>query len=150
MAISFRGTSELSLDAKGRLAMPVRYRETLADFCGGDMVVAIGYAREKYLLVYPRPHWEIYQETLDAWPTYDPDVQMVKRMILGSASDIKMDGNGRILLSPVLRRHAGLEKEVVLIGQNQKFELWNQSTWDETREAMTWSLELAQKLESFG
>jgi len=150
VAISFRGTSELSLDAKGRLAMPVRYRETLVDFCDGDIVVAIDYARDNYLLVYPRPHWEIYQETLESWSTFDPDVQMVKRMILGSATDIKMDGSGRILLSPVLRRHAGLEKQVVLIGQNQKFELWNQSTWDQAREAMSWSLELAQKLESFG
>ena len=149
MAVSFRGASELSLDAKGRLAMPARYRETLVDFCGGDIVVTIDYARDKYLLVYPRPHWEVFQEKLMAWPNFDPDVRMVQRMMLGYATDTKMDGSGRILLTPALRKYAGLEKQVVLIGQNHRFELWNQDTWEETREAVAWSPELAQKLESF-
>ncbi len=148
MAISFRGASELSLDAKGRLAMPVRHRETLLDFCGGDIVVTVDYAREKYLLVYPRPHWEVFQEKLDAWPTFNPDVRMVQRLMLGYATDTKMDGNGRILLTPALRKHAGLEKQVVLIGQNQRFELWDKTTWDETLDAVAWSAELAETLES--
>ena len=136
----FRGVTELSLDAKGRIAMPTRYRERLLDRCAGHMVITIDIA-EKCLAIYPLPEWEDIQQKLDALSSFNPKTAMVKRLLMGNATDVEMDGNGRLLIPTKLRKHANLSKKVVMTGQGKKFELWDEETWDIRSEA--WQAEAA-------
>jgi len=136
----FRGVTEISLDAKGRIAMPTRYRERLLERCGGHLVITIDIA-EKCLAIYPLPEWEDIQQKLDALSSFNPKTAMVKRLLMGNATDVEMDGNGRLLIPTKLRKHANLSKKVVLTGQGKKFELWDEETWDIRSEA--WQAEAA-------
>lgn len=136
----FRGVTELSLDTKGRIAMPTRYRERLLDRCAGHMVITIDIA-EKCLAIYPLPEWEDIQQKLDALSSFNPKTAMVKRLLMGNATDVEMDGNGRILIPTKLRKHANLSKKAVMTGQGKKFELWDEETWDIRSEA--WQAEAA-------
>ncbi len=129
----FRGVAELNLDAKGRMAMPSRYRERLSERCEGQLVATID-TDERCLLLYPLPEWEAIERKLDALPTFNAQARRVQRLLMGHASDIDMDGNGRLLLPPPLRQYAGLEKRIVLIGQGKKFEIWDEGLWQQKRD----------------
>ncbi len=131
----FRGLNQVSLDAKGRLAIPVRYREALAETAEGELVATVD--RDRCLLLYPRPDWEEIERQLAALPSLQPEARAIQRMLLGYASDMQMDGHGRILLSPALRDYAELERKVVMIGQGKKFELWNEERWAEIERRWT-------------
>ena len=135
----FRGVAELSLDAKGRMAMPVRYRETLLESCAGRLVITIDIA-EKCLAIYPLPEWEAIQLKLDALPSLNPKTAMVKRLLMGNATDVEMDANGRLLIPTKLRKHAELDKKAVIAGQGKKFELWDEEAWDKRCQA--WQQEI--------
>lgn len=124
----FRGVTQLSLDAKGRLAMPARYRSGLMSFCEGRLVVTAD--PSKCLLIYPQPAWEPIEQKLNSLSSFDPRTRSLQRLLVGNASDVEMDAAGRILVSPPLRQFAGLSKEVVLVGQGAKFELWDEEQWD--------------------
>ena len=129
----FRGISNLTLDAKGRLAMPARYRERLAETCRGQLVVTID--RDHCLLIYPLPEWEALEERLVRLPSLNPQARELQRLLLGHATEAELDGHSRLLLPPELRGFAGLERDVVLLGLGRKFELWQQANWDARREA---------------
>ncbi len=129
----FRGVTELNLDAKGRMAMPSRYRERLVEKSAGALVVTID-IDERCLLLYPLPEWEVIERKLDALPTLNNKARRVQRLLMGHASDLEMDGAGRILLPPPLRQYAGLDKRVVLIGQGKKFEIWDEGLWQQKRD----------------
>ncbi len=120
--------------------MPTRYRERLVDRCAGQLVITIDIA-EKCLAIYPLPEWEVIQQKLDALSSFNPKTAMVKRLLMGNATDVEMDANGRILIPPKLRKHANLEKKVVMTGQGKKFELWDEETWDSRSEV--WQAEAA-------
>lgn len=130
----FRGVSQLNLDAKGRLAMPARYRDELVASCDGQLVVTVH--PDRCLLVYPRPEWERVEQNLMSRPNLKPAVVRLQRLLVGHASDCDLDGSGRLLLPPPLRRFASLDKQVVLLGQGKKFEVWDQATWDQSCEQM--------------
>jgi len=125
----FRGIAQLSLDSKGRLAVPARYRDVLLERCAGHLVIT-GDA-DRCLLVYPLPEWEVIQQKLEALSNLDPRVRELQRRLIGFAVDTEMDNAGRVLVSPALRQFAQLEKNVVLVGQGRKFELWNQEQWEQ-------------------
>lgn len=125
--------------------MPARYRERLLEQCKGALVVTID-VQEKCLALYPLPEWEIIQAKLDALPSLNPQTAMMKRLLMGNATDVEMDGNGRILVPPTLRKHAGLEKQLVMIGQGKKFELWDGVQWEQ-RSAI-WLEQTAQGMET--
>ena len=129
----FRGVTELNLDAKGRMAMPTRYRERLNERCAGRLVVTID-TDERCLLLYPLPEWEEIEHKLDALPSFNPQARRVQRLLMGHATDVEMDGNGRLLLPTPLRHYASMDKQVVLIGQGKKFELWDAALWNERRD----------------
>ncbi len=129
----FRGVNNLNLDAKGRLAVPTRYRERIADISAGQMVVTID-TDERCLLLYPLPVWEEIERKLDALPSFNKQARRVQRLLIGHATEVEMDGQGRLLLPPPLRSFAALDKQVVLIGQGKKFELWDEQTWNERRD----------------
>lgn len=128
----FRGINNISVDTKGRMAMPARYRERLLDGCGGRLVVTVD--RDHCLLVYPLPEWEIIESKLIALPSLNKQARLLQRLLIGHATELEMDGQGRILLPAMLRDFAGLKKKAVLIGQGKKLEIWDEDTWGENQE----------------
>ena len=122
----FRGSSNLTLDNKGRLVVPARYRDVLLERCAGHLVVTAH--PHGCLLIYPLPEWEIIEQKLEPLATLEEDISDMLRLVNGMANDTQMDAAGRLLVSPELRSYANLEKDVVLTGMGKKFELWNQET----------------------
>lgn len=139
----FRGVSQLALDAKGRLAIPAKHRDALAGRAAGapapepgSLVVTADPSR--CLLVYPRAAWEPIQARLMALSAFNPEIRGLQRLLVGFADDVEIDGSGRILVPPALRQYASLDHHVVLVGQGNKFELWDAAKWaDETARAIT-------------
>ncbi len=125
----FRGASNLSIDAKGRMVLPARYRERLSEICEGQLVVTID-TDQPCLLIYPLPEWEIVEEKINALPGFNKKARLIQRKLIGYATDIEVDANGRMLLSSPLRSYAQLQKKALLIGQGNKFELWDEQLWD--------------------
>lgn len=124
----FTGSTQMALDGKGRLAIPARLRERLAAQCGGHLVVTAD-PTSGCLLLYPYPEWEKVAARLNALPSLDPIAKELKRLVIGSAEEVEADSAGRILISPMLRRFAKLDKSVALVGQGEKFEIWDDPTW---------------------
>lgn len=122
------------MDAKGRLAVPTRYRSLLSEWCEGQLVVTID-TEEKCLLVYPLPEWEKIEDKLQALPSFNEQARRIQRLLVGHATDIDVDSNGRMLLTQPLRDYAQLGKKLVLLGQGNKFELWDEELWNNRREA---------------
>ncbi|WP_419535415.1 division/cell wall cluster transcriptional repressor MraZ [Endozoicomonas sp.] len=129
----FRGVNAINLDAKGRLAIPARYRQVLRDRCDGALVATID-TDEPCLLIYPLDEWELIQQKIEALPSFHPMTRRIQRLLIGHATDVELDGNGRILIPPLLREYAGLEKRSILLGQGKKFELWDELCWNERRD----------------
>ena len=113
--------------------MPTRYRERLAARCDGRLIVTVD--KDKCLLVFPLPDWEELERKLVRLPSMDKAVRRVLRIMVGYATDVEMDANGRILVSRELREFASLEKNAMLIGQGNKVELWDEATWNEKCDA---------------
>lgn len=124
----FRGATLVNLDSKGRLAVPTRYRDTLIGESQGQMVCTID-LHQPCLLLYTLPEWEIIEKKLSRLSSMNPVERRVQRLLLGHASECQMDNAGRLLLANTLRQHAQLTKEVMLVGQFNKFELWDEQTW---------------------
>ena len=129
----FRGISNLNLDAKGRLAIPARYRESIAANASGQVVVTVDHT-DRCLLIYPMNEWNKVEQTLMNMPNMNRRVRNMQRLILGHASEHELDSQGRMLLPAPLREFAGLDKKTVLVGQLNKFELWDADTWFEARD----------------
>jgi MraZ protein len=145
----FRGTTPLSLDSKGRLAIPTRYRDVLQARAGGKLVVTAD--SSACLLVYAAPDWEPIQQKLMSLSSFNPRIRNLQRMLVGRASDVEMDAAGRILVPGTLRKLAGMEKDVMLVGQGGKFELWDSARWDEHQEQAGTSMheDMPPELEGF-
>lgn len=129
----FRGVNTIALDAKGRMAMPTRYRERLMGRCDGQMVVTVD--RDHCLLLYTLPDWEEIERKLVRLPSLNKQARRLQRLLIGHATEVELDANGRILLPSPLRGFASMDKQVVLIGQGNKFELWDETIWNERRES---------------
>jgi transcriptional regulator MraZ len=129
----FRGVQHINMDAKGRLAMPARQREPLLSQCEGQIVVTID-TQTACLAVYPLPEWERIEREIQALPALKPAVKRFQRLVLGYATDIELDGSGRMLLPQSLREYAQLDKKLVLVGQGNKLEIWSEALWLAERE----------------
>jgi MraZ protein len=114
--------------------LPARYRERLIEICQSQMIVTID-TDQPCLLIYPLPEWEQIEEKIEALPSFNPTTRRIQRLLIGHATEIEVDGNGRMLLSNPLREFARLGKKVVLIGQGKKFELWDEALWNERMES---------------
>ncbi len=123
----FRGVSILNLDAKGRLAIPARYREQLQACCASRLVITVD--ADHCLLIYPEPNWVEIERKLERLPSFNPTARKLQRLYIGHAQDVEMDAQGRVLLPPSLRSFASLDKRVALVGQSNKFELWDEDAW---------------------
>ena len=125
----FQGASSLSLDAKGRLSVPTRHRDVLQATASRQLTITKH--PHGCLMVFPRPEWEKFRERIAQLPM---SAQWWKRIFLGNAMDVEMDGTGRVLVSPELRAAAGLVRETMLLGMGDHFELWDKAAY-ETKEA---------------
>lgn len=131
--IMFRGINAVNLDVKGRMAMPMRYRVQLENEVQGRLVVTID-TEEKCLLLYPLPVWEEIEKKIEALPSFNRLTRRIQRLLIGHATEVEFDGNGRILLPPLLREYACLDKKVILVGQGKKFEIWSEKLWGSGRD----------------
>lgn len=130
----FRGISSLNLDPKGRLGLPTKYREPLNTLCGGQLIVTID-TEQQCLLLYPFCEWQLIEEKLSDLPSFNPVARRIQRLLIGHATEVSLDANGRFLLPASLRDYAKLDKKAVLIGQGNKFEIWSETHWQTCREA---------------
>ena len=124
----FRGEFNLSLDVKGRVAIPSRYRDRLSEDCGGKLIATIS-LMHTCLVVYPLPDWQDIEDNLKALPAFDAQAQLIRHLVIGRAADLELDGQGRVLLPQALREFAGLTKRVTMVGQGRNFELWDETAW---------------------
>jgi len=127
------GVSLVSLDAKGRLAIPARHRETLLSAFGHKLVVTL--ESPDHLLIYPEPNWKPVEQRLLALPSGNPTLKRYQRLVLGHAETLEMDAAGRILLPARLRELTSLDKDVALVGMGNRFELWDAAGWDDQTSA---------------
>jgi len=126
---NFLGSHAINMDAKGRIAIPAKVREKLVQLCGGRIVLTANADEDRCLLLYPEPEWELLLPKIKALPNMNKAVQRLHRLILGHAAEMELDSNGRILVPPTLRNHAGLEKKLMLVGLGNKLELWSEERW---------------------
>jgi len=135
----FRGVTLLALDAKGRLAIPGKHRVALGGSSdGSEHTLIVTADPSRCLLVYPRATWEPIQARLMSLSSFKDEIRGLQRLLVGHADEVEMDGAGRVLVPPALRQYAGLEHRVVLVGQGNKFELWDDAKWQEqTARAIT-------------
>jgi len=142
----FRGASSLSLDVKGRLTLPTRHRQDIIDMCNGSMIITVD--PDMCLLLYPREEWLDIEQKIAALPTLNKQSRILQRFLIGHATDVDMDKNGRFLVPPTLRTFAGLDKQIMLIGQGKKFEIWDEARWQQNTQE--WMEEIADKNELIG
>lgn len=126
MGGSFHGAAVITLDAKGRVAIPTRHREALLD---GSKTLVLTAHPDGCVLVYPESAWEPVRTRVDSFPAFHAQASWWKRVLLGFEEHVAPDGSGRILLSGALRQHARLERDVMLVGQGRYFELWDAGLW---------------------
>ena len=129
----FRGVTILNLDAKGRMAVPTKYRDRLQSSAEGQLVVTLDMS-DPCLLIYPVTEWEDIERKLVRLPSLNKQAARLKRLLLGHASEVELDSHGRILLPPALRELVRLEKRIILLGQGNKFEVWDEQTWNDRRD----------------
>ena len=136
----FRGLTSLNLDTKSRLAMPMKYREQLQYLCAARLIITID-TEQDCLLLYPLNEWQVIEKKLAALPSFNNVARRIQRLLIGHATEVELDANGRFILPIVLREYADLKKKIMLVGQGNKFEIWAEAKWRECRD--TW---LAQPL----
>ncbi|ABC32541.1 division/cell wall cluster transcriptional repressor MraZ [Hahella sp. KA22] len=113
--------------------MPTRYRDRIAEISNNQMIATID-TQERCLLIYPLPEWEQIESQIAALPAYNPATRRIQRLLLGHATELEIDGAGRVLLSQPLREYAYLDKKLILLGQGKKFELWDEDHWTKRRD----------------
>ncbi len=129
----FRGVTGVNIDVKGRIVVPTRYRDRLQLDSNGVLVLTID-TEEKCLLLYPVRVWEEIETKLAALPSFNAAARRIQRILIGHATESEIDSHGRILLPPLLREYAGLNKRAMLVGQGKKFELWDEEHWQTRRD----------------
>jgi len=124
--------THLALDAKGRFAIPGKHRIALTGALdGAERTLIVTADPSRCLLIYPRATWEPIQARLMALSSFNEEIRGLQRLLVGHADEVDMDGAGRVLVPPALRQYAALEHRIVLVGQGNKFELWDEAKWNE-------------------
>ena len=124
----FQGSISISLDAKGRINIPAKYRDMLASACDGRVVLTVN-TEDKCAFLYPEPQWQELLPQIEALPSYSKKAVRAKRLLMGHATALEIDGNGRITLPQTIRDYAGFDKKLMLVGQGKKFEIWDEKAW---------------------
>ena len=129
----FRGLSKLNINAGGRIAIPTKYRDEINAEHEGQMILTVDHG-VRCLVLYPMAKWLDTEQALMGLPNLSETVREMKRLILGHATDVEMDGQGRIMVPAPLREYAEIDKKVSMIGQGDKFEIWSDSAWSNGRD----------------
>ncbi len=129
----FRGSDPINMDAKGRMAIPTRYRALLSEICQGELVITID-MKSTCLTLSPLPEWKSFEAKVAALPALDDLGEMLSRFVIGQAKDIQLDANGRILIPSELREYAEIDKKLILVGRTQRLEIWAEDNWNAERE----------------
>jgi MraZ protein len=140
----FRGASKVTLDEKGRMVLPTRQRQRLLERSEGQLVITVD--RDACLLIYPLPDWEVIERKLMSLPALNDRSRRLQRLMVGHATELDLDGQGRVLVPPELRKFASLTRHAMLIGQGTRLELWDEALWNERREFWLKSEETATDL----
>lgn len=134
----FRGLSLGQMDSKGRITVPANYRTLIVEEAGGALVATID-PIDACLLLYPFPQWQVIEEKLESLPTFQPASRRLQRLLIGHATELELDRQGRILLPNLLREYAEIDRSVMLVGQGKRIEIWSESLWEDAR--TTWLAE---------
>ncbi len=129
----FKGFSTISIDDKGRLAIPARHRDQLSTEESSALVLTLN-PWDRCLWLYPSSEWEVIEDKLQGLSDFDRESRRTKQIILGYATDCSLDGQGRVLLPNELRKFALLDKRVAFLGQGNKFEIWDDDIWSAQRD----------------
>jgi len=124
----YRGSSAITMDGKGRITIPTRYRDLLQEECGGQVVCTKDVSQD-CLLMYPVNEWEQIEKKLKNLSDTNPAERRFKRVLLSHVMEGEVDKNGRLLISNTLRKVIGLEKQIMLVGSLNKFEIWDEAVW---------------------
>lgn len=143
----FTGRTALSLDAKGRLAIPARHREKLMVSCGGRVVLT-QYPFDPCLALYSEPEWETIATQVAGLSDSEPAVRKLKRLFLGQAVEMELDGSGRILVPPELRALINLDRKAMLVGVMRRFEIWEESAWIASNDTLDLSGDLPDSIKT--
>jgi len=122
----FQGETAISIDDKGRLAVPTAYRELIASICANRLVLTYNPFEHGCLWLFPQPEWEKVRDQVNALPSVKAVHRNLQMKLVGAAAPLELDGNGRVLLPGSQRAAAGIEKRAVLLGMGAKFELWSE------------------------
>ena len=123
----FRGSSNHTIDPKGRIIIPARFRDTIKTETGNGAMVTV---MDNCLFAYPFETWFEIENKIMSLPTTNAYMRRFRRVFIGEASECKCDRQDRILIPPTLRQYAKLEKEIVLVGSLKHFEIWSKDLWD--------------------
>ena len=129
----FRGFNTIAIDAKGRAAVPARYREQLVLVGSTDLVITLN-PWDRCLWLYPLNEWELIEAKLNALSDFDRQSRRTKQIVRGHATDCSLDAQGRVLIPNDLRQLVELDKRAVFLGQGNKFEIWNEGQWNGIRD----------------
>jgi MraZ protein len=144
----FRGATKITVDDKGRIVVPARYRGLLTAAGAGRVVVTVD--RDECLLVYSAPEWDHIEQQLNSLPSLHPQARRLQRLMIGHAEEMVIDSHGRIALTPELREFAGLQRAAWMVGQGKRLEIWDEARWkvqcDEWKKSEQGVTELAAEL----
>lgn len=129
----FFGETLINLDTKGRMALPTRYRDAVEEASANRLVLTYSAFDAGCLWLYPEPEWERVRDQVMCLSTFNASHRSLQRRLVGSATQLEPDGNGRVLLPQTLRQVTGLEKKVVLMGMGARFEIWNENVLNQRR-----------------
>jgi len=130
----FRGSFEHSVDSKGRVSVPSRFRDIIAERYEGKLVLTMDF--DKCIMVYPLEEWERVEEKIKSLPQSQKEVKDYTRFVFSNATECELDKQGRILIPPPLREGARISKSVMVVGILNKMEIWDKGAWD-TRKSQT-------------
>src|SRR5579862_8443495 len=123
----FRGAAKVTLDVKGRMVLPTRVRDRLAQLGEPQLVATVD--RDQCVLVYPLTDWQKIQDSLLDLPNLNSETRWLQRLMVGYATDLDIDAHGRVLIPGELREFAGLQRDAMLFGQGNHLELWDEVAW---------------------
>ncbi len=124
----FRGNFEHTIDQKGRLSVPSKFREVLRERYDEVLIIT---RSDGCLVAYPEEEWDRFERKIAELPQLKKNVVSVQRYLVSSASECPVDKQGRILIPQYLRSHAGLKKDVILAGMISRIEIWSKEKWEE-------------------
>lgn len=130
----FSGNANISLDDRGRFAMPTRYREELQKRSAGEVVIAVD-VDSVCLVIYPKPNYDALAEQVQALDSAEPATRALQRKVIGLKADGVLDGNGRVMVPSELRDYANIDRKALLLGQMDRLELWSEPEWETVKRA---------------